>query len=621
MLFKIKKTTKNTFEMKKLTLLIISLLLLTASFSQNENADAVFEKIKREYTLNNDGSMVFRDFKQMKYLTHLAFNRLYGETFIVYNPHFQELVINEAYTIMADGSKVITPPNAFNEVLPRNAAQSATYNHLREMVVTHTGLEIGASVYFDYSIITKKGFWPALMGNVLIKESSPVREMEIVVNIPSDQQLNYQLFNSEIKPEVATKGSEQIFTWKFDNLSASSKEPFIGKQLPLTPRLIFSTAGNISDLAQWVARQEAFDYQLSTETKSFIDKITAEKPDELKIIQTLQKEVAQSMAWDRVEPIYTGFLCRTPAEVWKSNGGSQLEKTVLLAAMLRHAGLDALPALTGPRSLFEPKASNLLLFEESVVIANTLNHGTVYLSATTVENQSLEYKFQDEVIIPLLKKEKITPIFPKSFPGEISFDGRFSIDTAMNLSGEIETRLQGNNNPFFSLSEEPGKLSSFVSGGIIKKGENSVSVTELSKEKSSATLWVEKTNPFREFSGYYQWELPFMNNGFESYRVNYLATSRTDPFMVPAGLNEKYEFTIDLPAGYEFVNPNASLEEKCDGGSVSINFLNDANQLLVTREIRLTNAVISPEEYESFRTMVNLWLGKNYKTIIFKKTE
>ncbi|MBE0661471.1 MAG: DUF3857 domain-containing protein [Bacteroidales bacterium] len=607
--------------MKKLTLLIISLLCVAAGYSQNENADAIYEKIKREYTLNNDGSMVFREFKQMKYLTHLSFNRLYGETFIVYNPRFQELVINEAYTIMADGSKVITPPNAFNEVLPRNAAQSATYNHLREMVVTHTGLEIGASVYFDYSIITKKDFWHALMGNVLIKESSPVREMEVIVRMPDNQQLNYQMFNSETKPEVVTKGSEQIFTWKFDNLSASSKEPFIGKYQAMTPRLIFSTAGNISDLAHWVARQDAFDYQLSDEIKSFIDKITAEKPDELKIIQSLQKEVAQSMAWGRAEPIYTGFVCRTPSEVWKSNGGSLLEKTVLLAAMLRHAGIDASPALAGPRSLFEPKASNLLLFEESIVIINTRNHGTVYLSATVVENQSLEYLFQNEVIMPLLKTGEITPIFPKSFPGEITFNGRFSIDTAMNLTGEIETSLQGSNNPFFSLSEAPGKLGSFISGGIIKKGENSVSITELSKEKSSATLAVEKTNPFREFSGYYQWELPFMNHGFESYRVNYLATSRTDSFMVPAGLDEKYEFTIDLPAGYEFVNPDASLEEKCAAGSVSINFSNDENQLMVTRVIQLTNTLVSPEDYESFRTMVNLWLEKNYKTIVFKKTE
>lgn len=621
MLLKIKTTTKNQLDMKKTALLIISLLWITAGFSQYENADAIYEKIKREYTLNKDGSIVLREFKQMKYLTHLSFNRLYGETFIVYNPRFQELVINESYTIMADGSKVITPPNAFNEVLPRNAAQSATYNHLREMVVTHTGLEIGATIYFDYSLITKKGFWPALMGNVLIKESSPVREMEVIVNIPAKQQLKYHIFNSETKPDIATKGSAKIFTWKFDNLSASSKEPFTGKQQPLTPRLMFSTAGNISDIAQWVARQAAFDYQLTDEIKSFIDKITSEKPDELKIIQSLQKEVAPSMAWDRAEPIYTGFACRTPAEVWKSNGGSQLEKTVLLAAMLRYAGIDASPALSGPRRLYDPKSSSLLLFEESIVIVNTRNHGTVYLSATTVENQSLEYKFQDEVIIPLFKKGGITPLFPGSFPGEISFNGRFSIDTAMNLTGEIETRLQASSNPFFTLSEKPGKLGSFVSGGIIKKGENSVHITELSKEKSAATLAVEKSNPFREFSGYYQWELPVMNHGFESYRINYLATSRTDPFIVPAGLNEKYEFTIDLPAGYEFVNQNASLNQNSAAGSVNINFRNDANQLMVSREIQLTNTLVSPEEYESLRAMVNLWLEKNYRTIVFKKTE
>lgn len=607
--------------MKKVILLIISLLWVAAGYSQNENADALYEKIKREYTLNNYESMVFREFKQLKLLTHLSFNRLYGETFIIYNPLYQDLVINEAYTIMADGSKVITPPNAFNEVLPRNAAQSATYNHLREMVVTHTGLEIGATIYFDYSIITKKGFWPALMGNEILRESSPVQEMEIVVKIPANQQLNYRMFNFETKPEVATIGSEKIFTWRFANLNASSKEPFIGKHQPLTPRLIFSTAANMTVLAQWVARQTAFDYQLSDEAKSFIDKITSENPDELKFIQALQKEVVQSMAQDRMESIYTGFLSRTPPEVWKSNGGSQLEKTLLLTSMLKYAGIDALPALAGPRRLYDPKTPGLLLFDESVVIVNTRNHEAIYLSATDLENQSLEYKFQEDVIIPLMRKGEIKPVFPEPYPGVISFNGWFSIDTAMNLTGEIETFLQGSNNPFLTLNEEPGKLSSFITGGIVKTDENSVVISEMSKEKSSAKLVVEKSNPFREFSGYYQWELPVMNHGFESYRISYLATSRTDPFVVPTGLNEKYELTIELPKGYEFVNQNASQNLISTAGSVNIDFGHEFNKLKVTREIRLNNTVVSPEEYEAFRAMINLWLEKNYRTIVFKKTE
>lgn len=91
--------------------------------------------------------------------------------------------------------------------------------------------------------------------------------------------------------------------------------------------------------------------------------------------------------------------------------------------------------------------------------------------------------------------------------------------------------------------------------------------------------------------------------------------------MAPDGLNEKYEFRIDLPAAYEFVNQNASLNQNIAAGSVNINIRNDANQLMVSREIQLTNTLVSPEEYEAFKAVVNLWLEKNFRTIVFRKTE
>ena len=91
--------------MKKYNLLIISLFVVLAVTVQLE---AVFDKIVKQYTWNRDGSMTFRYRKELKLNTHFAFNNLYGETFIVYNPEFQILKMNESYTKQADGIVIRT---------------------------------------------------------------------------------------------------------------------------------------------------------------------------------------------------------------------------------------------------------------------------------------------------------------------------------------------------------------------------------------------------------------------------------------------------------------------------------------------------------------------------------
>ncbi len=126
---------------EKIALILLISLISFRGFAQNEKYDAVYEQLTREYTLNSDGSMDFRFIKKQKLQTYRAFHNLYGETFVVYDTVRQQLKINEVFTTMADGKKIPAPGNAFNPALPGFAANAPAYNSLREMVITHTGLE------------------------------------------------------------------------------------------------------------------------------------------------------------------------------------------------------------------------------------------------------------------------------------------------------------------------------------------------------------------------------------------------------------------------------------------------------------------------------------------------
>ncbi|MGN0835719.1 MAG: DUF3857 domain-containing protein [Candidatus Spyradosoma sp.] len=118
--------------------------------------EAFYESVEKYYAFDADDVCEFRSRTALRVNTLAAVNQFCGETFIVYNPHFQRVKINAAYTLSPDGAtRTDVPENAFSTVLPRCAEDAPAFDFLRELVVTHTALEPGATIFLDYSVFTK----------------------------------------------------------------------------------------------------------------------------------------------------------------------------------------------------------------------------------------------------------------------------------------------------------------------------------------------------------------------------------------------------------------------------------------------------------------------------------
>lgn len=194
-------------------------MLLLAVLPVKAESEAEFRKLSKTYTLRADGSQELRVQKELTLFTHAAMNGLYGETFIVYDPEFQELTIHESYTRQKDGTVIKTPSNALVEVLPSSAANAPAYNHLKEMVVVHTGLELGATIYLDYSIVSKAGYLPELDVCCPVKELSPVKEFIFRLNVPAGKSVRYELLNASAKPVIAQGNGMKSFIWTLKDVA------------------------------------------------------------------------------------------------------------------------------------------------------------------------------------------------------------------------------------------------------------------------------------------------------------------------------------------------------------------------------------------------------------------
>ncbi len=583
--------------------LIGLLLIVFASCSspltkEQKDADAVYLKQVKEYTLSKDGSYSYHYYHKLLYNSYLSINRFYGETFVAYNPEYQTLKVNKSETTMADGKKVASPENAFNEVLPSAAADAPDYNYLREMVITHVGLERGAVVELDYEIQTKAGFTPFVSDNVNLCESSPVKEVEVIVRVPKGAQLNYKLLNQPIglTCKKSSKGDYDVYSWKSYNLDAISHEPLQSEGLAAYPALLFSTL----DLPS------AFNYLKENLTKSFVPdesakKLFATKEKGWAKIDLIKNYITSNINTYGVLPQLTGYRFRSPKAVWQSNGGTEGEKAILLSEMLKLAGFNAQPVVAGYSHFFNQEVGTLCSFDKYWVKVE-LEGETRYFSAidehSKVPGQRVTIAINDDI-------SKI------SLGKAIKPNLKFTLNADLNIS--MEGKVAGTAKVL---------LNSFDDSKDVLKGIPSSEFTSTktvgAKDSISYNITLINSKLAEKADGYYLIVLPSIAQGIVSFGIGELPLNRVTAIDLPGSVNEAYSFTFTLPKGFKIIAPVSETKVENRLGLFSVAQTTKDDRVVITRKLIINKAIIPAEEYTDFRQIISLWEDKNLNKVVIK---
>jgi hypothetical protein len=595
----------------KYIVLILAVIFVQDTIAQD--GDAVFNKIIKEYTLNPDGSTEYREYKEVKLLSHMSFHRLYGETFIVFDPLYQKIVINEAYTIMKDGQKVVVPDNAFNEVLPRAARNAAPYNHLRELVITHTGLEVGATIYLDYTIKTKAGYMPTFMGEEMIKDIVPIKEKKVIVRIPGDQDLHYRVLNIRTGPTISEVKGMKEYSFLFKGLSAY--QHLWGTDYEALPRMFFSAAKDLERAYFPFVAQPAFTYRVNDDMVHMAEKIRKESDDDLKAILAIQKLVVNDIRTWNLPLEYAGFRCRTPEETWNSNAGTAIEKTVLLATLLMQADFSATPVGIIPSKYYDRTVGSLYMFEDFAVQVRLPSGEMIYLSATALSSQDLSISRQGKVFLILDGAiESLKTYDSKSSASSMTFSGDLMMDGGQNISGTINVRLSGNANPYFGLYQDSAYIKRYAHG--VQKAE----VKQIEIGESIANLEAESKAEFQEAS-YIILNIPESGYGIASWGFRYIETNRKSPIKFRETFTEEYLYEIQIPGDIALINPLLELDIENEVGSVSIEIRQKGAKVIVKRKFNLKKSLIAYNQFDALNEIWNAWMTPSMKKLVFSIAE
>ncbi|MBR5778351.1 MAG: DUF3857 domain-containing protein [Bacteroidales bacterium] len=342
--------------MRRYIIILLAVAMTNVAFSQK---DANYNKIKRSYTVNSDGTIDYNYRKELKVISLRSFFSVYGETFIVYNPEFQKLKINESYTVRKDGSKVQTPANAFVEQLPSTCTNCQRYNGIREMVVVHTALEYDATIVLDYTITSATADLNEVIDWV---ENAPIDNYEVSVTLPQGKKLYYDMQNSKVKPSI--KGN--TYTWNMKKLKQSAAEYYAPSQRELYPVLYLSSK-SMSD-------EVPMDSQLN-EYNSLINSLKV-AGDKMKTAVAIRNYVANYINHNNIPLALVNNKVSTSVQTLSSGCGTTMDKAVLVRDMLIEAGFEA--SLNIPTTIRKSPNGNFATSDESNVMVSVVIDGKTY---------------------------------------------------------------------------------------------------------------------------------------------------------------------------------------------------------------------------------------------------
>ena len=322
--------------MKKIFFAAMAILIGTALTAQQP--DANYKLIRYEWTLNADGSSDFHYRHEVQILRNRALVAYAdkGETFVVYNPDLETLTVNEVYTIQKDGTRVNMPQNAFVYQLPEECADCGRFNHMRELAMVHTGMELGCTIVVDYTIHRQYNF---LFERIPLKRDCPVEMLEVVVNYNhNDMDLQYTIDGSQYlnlddvtrSESIGTDNMNRVLHYTFKNVPQAPREPYM-------PADIIPTLHLYNGTPQFTVADDGKDFSAAEE---IVGKMT-DKDTDKELITKIRNYVVDYIHLNDIAPAHLGYAVAAPAETWQTGCGTAADKAALLAAILRHEGYQA----------------------------------------------------------------------------------------------------------------------------------------------------------------------------------------------------------------------------------------------------------------------------------------
>lgn len=579
------------------------------------DADAVVLYENITYEISEDGLVTRRFHRFLKLFTEWACRNLSDER-PSWNASRQELSVQVCRTYMRDGRTVDTGPQGFNEVTPDGVSRCADFLSLREMVISHVGVERGAIVELDYEIRDLAAGPLPPGGLEFLQGRHPVLLRQVRVRAPADR-LRHALLNGEgleVSPAFEKSGGLDLVTWRVHNLPGLPPEGNEANTGDYLPYVVFSTCGDWTRLASQLHGWHAAATPLAPELRQWLVQQGPEFEDavpDLTVAQSIGRIaglIGHRIRTARVRQNWS-LAPRPPAAVFASSYGTPWEKALLALHLLRGLGLEPEIAFFSRwRSLAGGVPTPLNFHELRVVVpadgqqywlapdAGEPGVGKCDLTGRTglfLEDTPKGYR---KYTVPEPASRCVLAVDVRTADG-----GGFRAEIDY-LATERFRRADGGR----SVDE----IAAALAGAVLPEGEVAgTNLEKLTPYEIHLRITATSDSLGTTLAGVLMVDLPSPPHDLlrllpASFRPS--ASSRETPLFCGGELQEELRYRLTLPEKLVPDDENQDQHVTCDAGEFVLAAGFSNNRLTLNRRFSVTGAVVGLTDYATFHHLVSV---------------
>ena len=400
---------------------------------------------------------------QSRYTTHQVIKILtergiqhYGDIAIPYQPATQNIGVNIARTITADGRTLYPPDEAFNDATPPGLLAQNLYSDGMWKVISMVGLAPGACIEYQVTLEDKvPGGETWITGGYNFQATEATLATRYALQIPEAWHLQWQIANDPLNrtlknPAVThTENDTRIYVWQSGETPALTVEAGMPHINNVAPRLRYSSIRDWNAVYTWYHGLAKGQYAPDTEIQNKVRELTKTLTTEAEKVRAIYHFVATHIRYVGIELGQSAYQPTPAAEVFRVQYGDCKDKTTLLISMLDLAGIKAYPVLMSlsPYERVDTTLPSLTPFNHMIAAVPTGRDTYTWLDPTssTCRYGDLPYNAQGRTgfLISETDAEFVeTPIFPPEANRLISTTD-LTLDSRGTVTGTLHIQTSG----------------------------------------------------------------------------------------------------------------------------------------------------------------------------------
>jgi hypothetical protein len=596
------------------------------------DSSAVLVRSSQTFTLEKSGTREEQVFRVLEVFT-LAGREKFSDFRIPYDKNEEKVDVLMASTYKGDGTKIDVEEKAINDLTPPALAEADLYANILHRVLSFPAVDPGSVLVVEYKKEREKA--GNIEGVVLFQFDEPVVRKELKIVIPEDKILQYKILGLTAQFEEEAVEGRKIYRLVATDSPQIKPEEYMPPLAEIASRAVFST------FPDWKAASRAFSDSFfgaavpSPRIKEFTENVVkgaAGRNDKItKIFSFVAKDV-RSVRFSFGEG---GFEVHSAETVLKNRYGDWKDKSALLVAMLKAAGIESYPVLVQSRAI--PPEEDVPTLEQFDAVLVAVSGGgeesPLFLDPFADDSlfgyfregrgsRGLAIKPEGVEFIPVRCLPDAESALESEISAAVGTDGAIKGKIAVELSGLFDQRGRQ------ELKDMTAKeLDVFYKESVNRIGEDA---TILKNELSDPKDLTQKIKLSQEFSArdfaVFQGpimliHLPQVPYAFAEVPSPSLAKRRY-PFRLPGEAEVRSVVALEVPAGFQplYLPEGFSFEKDYGDFSFAVTYEPDRSSIVVRKTLVFKKKDIALDQYDEFKSIMDSFgVTKNNLILLEKK--